>query len=81
MEEQDSIEEKEVICSNCESPLTDGAEFCHKCGQKNIDVRLTVKELFSQLFNNVFNVEGGFGAIKKTNLGTQKIVETSNCSL
>ena len=31
--------------------------------------------------NNVVNVEGGFGAIKKTNLGTQKIVETSSCSL
>lgn len=31
--------------------------------------------------NNVVNVEGGFGAIKKTNLGTQKIVETASCSL
>ncbi|MFT6197685.1 MAG: rhodanese-related sulfurtransferase, partial [Nonlabens sp.] len=27
------------------------------------------------------NVEGGFGAIKKTNLKNQKIVATSNCSL
>lgn len=31
--------------------------------------------------HNVVNVEGGFGAIKKTNLRTQKIVETSTCSL
>ncbi len=31
--------------------------------------------------NNVVNVEGGFGAIKKTNLGTQQIVETSSCSI
>lgn len=30
---------------------------------------------------NVVNVEGGFGAIKKTNLGTQKIVESSSCSI
>ncbi|EAS19359.1 MBL fold metallo-hydrolase [Nonlabens mediterrranea] len=30
---------------------------------------------------NVVNVEGGFGAIKKTNLGTQKITETQSCSL
>ncbi|MEP0673880.1 MAG: rhodanese-like domain-containing protein, partial [Nonlabens ulvanivorans] len=30
---------------------------------------------------NVVNVEGGFGAIKKTNLGTQKITEPTSCSL
>ncbi|QJP34561.1 MBL fold metallo-hydrolase [Nonlabens sp. Ci31] len=30
---------------------------------------------------NVINVEGGYGAIKNTNLKNQKIVATSNCSL
>lgn len=30
---------------------------------------------------NVVNVEGGYAAIKKTNLKNQKIVATSNCSL
>lgn len=31
--------------------------------------------------SNMINVEGGFGAIKKTNLGSQKIVETASCTL
>ncbi len=31
--------------------------------------------------SNMTNVEGGFGAIKKTNLGSQKIVETASCTL
>ena len=30
---------------------------------------------------NMVNVEGGYGAIKKTNLKNQKIVATSSCSL
>ncbi len=57
MEEQNSIQEKTHICSNCHSPLISKADFCHMCGQKNIDVRLTVKELFSQFFDNVFNLD------------------------
>lgn len=57
MEEQDSIPEKTQFCSNCHFPLINKAGFCHKCGQKNTDGRLTIKELFSQFFDNVFNLD------------------------
>lgn len=57
MEEQNSIAEKTNFCSNCHFPLINKADFCHKCGQKNTDGRLTVKELFSQFFDNVFNLD------------------------
>ena len=57
MEEQNSIQDKTHSCSNCYSPLMNKADFCHKCGQKNITSRLTIKELFSQFFDNVFNLD------------------------
>ena len=57
MEEQNSIQEKTHVCLNCHFPLINKADFCHKCGQKNTDGRLTVKELFSQFFDNVFNLD------------------------
>ncbi len=57
MDEQNSIQEKSDCCSNCHSPLINKAGFCHTCGQKNTDGRLTLKELFSQFFNNVFNLD------------------------
>ena len=57
MEEQNSIQETTHFCPNCHFPLINKADFCHKCGQKNTDGRLTVKELFSQFFDNVFNLD------------------------
>jgi len=57
MEEQDTVQEKTQFCPNCCVPLIDRAVFCHNCGQKNTDARLTVKELFSQFFDNVFNLD------------------------
>ena len=57
MEEPNSIQEKNHLCSNCHLPLVNEADYCHKCGQKNTDGRLTVKELFSQFFDNVFNLD------------------------
>jgi len=44
------------VCPNCNSTLGNEAAFCPKCGQKNTDGRLTVKELFSQFFDNIFNL-------------------------
>ncbi len=57
MEEQNSVQEKNHLCANCHFPLTKEAGFCQKCGQKNTDGRLTVQELFSQFFDNVFNLD------------------------
>ena len=57
MEEQNSIQDKTYLCLNCHSPLINQADFCHKCGQKNTTGRLTVKELFAQFFDNVFNLD------------------------
>ena len=57
MAEQHSIQEKNHLCPNCHSPLINEAAFCHQCGQKNTDGRLSLKELFSQFFDNVFNLD------------------------
>jgi len=57
MEKQDSFDEKTDHCLNCQAPFINTASFCPNCGQKNTDGRLTVKELFSQFFNNVFNLD------------------------
>lgn len=57
MVSQNSLDDKKNICLNCQFPLIDQADFCHKCGQKNADGRLTVKELFAQFFDNVFNLD------------------------
>ena len=57
MEEHNSILEKSYLCTNCHSALINKADFCHKCGQKNTNRRLTVKELFSHFFDNVFNLD------------------------
>ena len=57
MEEQDSIQEKIHNCLNCYAPLINKAYFCYKCGQKNKAIRLTLKDLFSQFFDTVFNLD------------------------
>lgn len=57
MEDQNLIQEKTHLCPNCQAPLINKANFCHHCGQKNTDGRLTVKELFSQFFDNIFNLD------------------------
>jgi len=57
MQEKNSIQEETHSCPNCYSSLIIEADFCHKCGQKNTDGRLTIKDLFSQFFDNVFNLD------------------------
>ena len=57
MGDQDSNKEKSDFCSNCNFSLNNSAFYCPKCGQKNTDGRLTVKELFAQFFDNVFNLD------------------------
>lgn len=57
MAEQYSTQENPHICPNCHFSLIDQAAFCHTCGQKNTDGRLTVKALFAQFFDNFFNVD------------------------
>ncbi len=49
--------DKSNLCLNCQIQLTDESNYCFSCGQKNTSGRLTVRELFSQFFDNVFNLE------------------------
>lgn len=44
-------------CKNCEQPLHKGAAYCAHCGQKNTDGRITVRSLFTEFFDAVFNIE------------------------
>ena len=51
-------------CKNCETTLQ--GKFCHECGQKVIEERLTVKQLFRFLLKIITNVEKGFWYTTKT---------------
>ncbi|MEZ5040782.1 MAG: DUF3667 domain-containing protein [Saprospiraceae bacterium] len=44
-------------CKNCGEPLLQTAKFCANCGQKNTDGRIKVRDLFSEFFDAVFNIE------------------------
>ena len=44
-------------CLNCQHPLTEHETFCSKCGQKADAHLLTVKELLSNFWNSLFNLD------------------------
>ena len=44
-------------CKNCQQPLHKDAIFCAYCGQKDTDGRTTVRSLFTEFFDAVFNLE------------------------
>ncbi len=46
-------------CGNCLHPIGN-AKYCSKCGQKNTDGRISVKEFFSVVFGTIFNLESKF---------------------
>lgn len=45
-------------CLNCNSPFSEEDQFCSNCSQKRTDGLITVKDLFSEFFSTVFNIEG-----------------------
>lgn len=47
-----------MSCKNCGADLN--GPYCSQCGQKRIDGRITVKDMISQLFLTLTNVERGF---------------------
>lgn len=44
---------QKTVCENCEEPLL--GEFCHKCGQKNMDTNLGFFKLIAWLFKEFIN--------------------------
>ena len=47
-------------CLNCQQPLEEHATFCSACGQKTDAHLLTVKELLSNFWNSLFNLDNTF---------------------
>lgn len=45
------------FCKNCQNPLAVDAVYCTHCGQKNTDGKITVRNLFAEFFDAVFNIE------------------------
>ena len=50
----------EEQCLNCGHHLPAGAQFCSRCGQKTGPPRITLKGLFSDFFDSVFNLNSKF---------------------
>ena len=46
------------FCLNCGSKLMD--VYCHKCGQKNLRKKLTLKDVLNDIVKYVFELEGPF---------------------
>ncbi len=44
-------------CLNCHAELSEAARYCHQCGQKNFDGRISLKEFINHFFENVFNLD------------------------
>ncbi len=59
-EENTSIKsgKKSKPCLNCDTLLVDNATHCHQCGQSIKEARMTVRALLSELFTNLFNLDG-----------------------
>lgn len=47
-------------CLNCEQSLAVDSKYCHGCGQKVTDGRVTMKELFREFLDSVFNIDTKF---------------------
>ncbi len=45
-------------CLNCNNPFSEADQFCSNCSQKRTDGLITVKDLFSDFFSTVFNIDG-----------------------
>ena len=46
-----------IYCKNCERALPDDATYCSYCGQKDTDGRITIRSLFTEFIDAVFNLE------------------------
>ena len=46
------------VCLNCNSPFSEKDQFCSNCSQKRTDGLISVKDLFSDFFSTVFNIDG-----------------------
>ena len=45
-------------CPNCHYPLRPNAHYCHQCGQKRTNKRVTLGSLIGDFFSTLFNFDG-----------------------
>lgn len=50
-------QEKISSCLNCKAPLSLEDHFCAACGQKRTTGRISIKQLFADFFDNIFNLD------------------------
>lgn len=54
-----------MACKNCNHQLSDTHSFCNNCGAKVITERITLDQLFTELFSNAFGWDNKFiGTLK-----------------
>ena len=63
-------------CKNCQHELEANALFCDNCGGKVIKSRITFKQLFTELFANVFGLDSKyFLTLKKMLTAPKEVLE------
>jgi hypothetical protein len=51
---------QELKCQNCEIPIQKEQKFCGNCGQKIHGITLELKDLLSNMWESVFNLDNSF---------------------
>lgn len=49
-----------TYCLSCKTPFTNGAQFCHSCGQNKRASILSFRELWTNFFSTIFTVDNAF---------------------
>ncbi|NJN50264.1 MAG: DUF3667 domain-containing protein [Polaribacter sp.] len=63
-------------CKNCNYSLTENAQFCDHCGAKVVKSRITLKEMISLFFEDVFGVDSRFfRTLKEMAIHPNKVLE------
>jgi hypothetical protein len=56
----ESLQKEKKPCLNCDKEISVKANFCPRCGQKNNDGRVTMRELFSRFWSNLTHLDSKF---------------------
>ena len=54
------IESQNMTCKTCNSQIPEGSKYCNACGAKVVTKRITIKEIFIHISQNIFGWDNSF---------------------